>query len=193
MQLDLSLGNFPIRQQLLLLALLILGGFFFFFAYIKPLRITRDNQQHQIAALQLEVQQGKGHRKRLPALRDQLRQQRRGLQHFQQILPNKKETAQLMDHLQHLAVESRLQVKSFSPQQTVSHGFYAAWPIIISLEGNYHNLGHFLELVANNPRLVSVGDLTISALEGETNRDRTIVATCTAKAFMLEASSGSPP
>lgn len=191
MQLDLSLQNFPIRARLLFV-FLILGGVFSFFSYIKPLGTTREDQRHQIGALQLQVRQGQEHKKQLRALRNQLSQQRQRLQHLQRILPAKKETARMVDRLQHLAVESGLQIKSFSPQKTVLHDFYSAWPILVSLEGSYHNLGRFLELVANNLELVGIGDLTISALEDDTHRDGTIVATCTAEVFMLASTSDSP-
>jgi type IV pilus assembly protein PilO len=42
------------------------------------------------------------------------------------------------------------------------HDFYAEVPISISLEGSYHDIGKFFDLMARLPRIVNMGSLSVS-------------------------------
>ena len=65
------------------------------------------------------------------------------LDELKQILPDEKETAEIVRRVEQLAVESDLSIRSFTPQATVAYEFYEDWPIRMSLEGSYNNLGLF--------------------------------------------------
>jgi type IV pilus assembly protein PilO len=40
---------------------------------------------------------------------------------------------------------------------------HAEWPIGLELEGTYHDLGAFLERVSKFPRIITVGNIKITA------------------------------
>ena len=61
---------------------------------------------------------------------------------------------------------------------------HAEWPIGLKLEGNYHDLGAFLERVSKFPRIINVGALHIAARENQTSQT-TVTAECTAMTFVL--------
>lgn len=180
----LNLGG-NLRQQALLLALIIGGGGYFFYSYyIAPLRIQIQTQENRMRKLRQEVQQGLEIEKRLPEYKSHIAEQRQLLANFRNTLPSEKETPELMRQIQKMARDNQLDIRSFKSQGTIKRDFYVDWPINIWVEGNYHNLATFFQSVGELARLVNISDLAIRAVEGGTNRERTITATCTATTFV---------
>ena len=121
---------------------------------------------------------------RLPQFEADVEKLQAELDELQQVLPDEKETAEIVRRVEQLAVESDLSIRSFTPQATVSYEFYEDWPIRMSLEGSYNNLGLFFQRVANFQRIINVDNIEIRAISGE-DPDRTISATCTATTFVF--------
>ena len=90
-----------------------------------------------------------------------------------------------MRHIQNMAATNQLQIRSFKSQETIKRDFYVDWPINIWVEGSYQNLATFFQSVGELTRLVNISNLVIRAVEGGTNRERTITATCTATTFVF--------
>ena len=181
-----SISSLPQRTQLLLFTLLIFGfGFVFYYFYIQPVYSEVQALQAEIDALQVEVQKGQIVLTRLPEFKETIRRQEEKLASLRQILPEEKETAEIIRKIQELAVESNLRIKSFTPQKTVRNDFYDDWPILIAIEGNYDNLGVFFERVGQFTRIINVDNISITTLEKNTARNRTIGATCTATTFVF--------
>lgn len=176
-------GN--LRQQALLLVIILGGGSYLFYSYyISPLQLQIQSQQNRIRKLRQEVRQGQEIEKRIPEFQAQIKAQRQQLANFRSTLPSEKETPELMRQIQKMARVNQLDIRSFKSQETVKRDFYVDWPINIWVEGNYHNLATFFQSVGELARLVNISDLAIHAVEGGTNRDRTITATCTATTFV---------
>ena len=81
-------------------------------------------------------------------------------------------------------MESNLKIKSFIPQKTIRNDFYEDWPIVISMEGTYDNLGIFFERVGQFARIMNVDNITIAGHKNPGSR-KTIAATCTATTFVF--------
>ncbi len=64
----------------------------------------------------------------------------------------------LLRRVQTLATQSNLQVRGFRPQAITTKEMHAEWPIALQLEGNYHNLGLFLDRVSKFPRIINIGE-----------------------------------
>lgn len=185
MAMKLSLGDVPLRQQILLFAIVLLGGGYFFYNwYIQPVRVNLAELDGRIQSLEAEIQQVQLVEAQLPKFRREVQEQQERLAQFRATLPSEKETPQLMRSIQRLAVQNNLNIRSFTPQPTVQRDFYVDWPILIAMEGNYHNLASFFEKVGQIPRLVNISELTIRAIEEGESRNRTIGATCTATTFV---------
>ena len=45
---------------------------------------------------------------------------------------------------------------------------HAEWPIALQLEGNYHNLGLFLDRVSKFPRIINIGGMDVAAKDEPT-------------------------
>ena len=54
----------------------------------------------------------------------------------------------------------------FRPEKESPKDFYAELPISIEIRGSYHDLAQFISDVAALPRIVTVGDINVSAPGG---------------------------
>ncbi|MGH9340704.1 MAG: type 4a pilus biogenesis protein PilO [Acidobacteriota bacterium] len=182
----LSISRLPQRTQLVILTLIV-GAFCYLFysRYIQPLKSEVDALQTRIEALTVEVQRGQIVEARLPDFKQQVRQQEEKLARLRQILPEEKETAEIVRRIQELAVQSNLRIRSFTPQKTIRKDFYEDWPILIALEGNYDSLGTFFESVGQFTRIINVEGINIKSVEGKSSADRTLSAICTATTFVF--------
>jgi len=182
---SISISKLPQRTQLALLTLVMAGLCYVFYSfYIQPLKAEVDTLGSQLNDLKNEVQKGQIVYSRLPEFKKQVKAQEVKLATLRSILPERKQTAEIVSGLEQLARESRLRIKSFQPQGTVRKDFYEDWPILLSLEGNYDNLGTFFEKVSQFTRIINVENITIKKVE-EPSRSRTISATCTATTFVF--------
>jgi type IV pilus assembly protein PilO len=79
-------------------------------------------------------------------------------------LPNERETPPLYRSVSDAAYQAGLAVSLFQPREATIRDYYAEIPIVVSAEGNYHQIGAFFERVARLPRVVNVADLKMSGL-----------------------------
>jgi len=180
----LSISRLPQRTRLLLLTVVMAGLCYVFYDYyIQPLRTEVTRLSSQVNELTNEVQKGHIVYSRLREFKKQVEEQEIKLATLRSILPERKQTAEIVSGLELLARESRLKIKSFQPQGTVRKDFYEDWPILLSLEGNYNNLGLFFEKVSQYTRIINVDNITIKKVD-QPSRNRTISATCTATTFV---------
>ena len=76
-------------------------------------------------------------------------------------LPNKKELEVLLTDISNLGKTSGVEIKSFRRKNEVIYDFYAEVPIDIKLEGGYHDIARFFDLLSRLPRIVNMGSLSI--------------------------------
>jgi type IV pilus assembly protein PilO len=74
-------------------------------------------------------------------------------------LPDDRELEVLLTDISNAGKKSGIEIKSFKRMGEVEHGFYAEVPIAIELEGGYHDIARFFEMVARLPRIVNMGSL----------------------------------
>jgi type IV pilus assembly protein PilO len=178
-------ANLSVRTQLFMIGLLlIVVGYGFYTYFVSPKREQAAKLNSEITALTSEVQKGLIVEARLPQFKQEIARQKEYLKNLRNILPEEKETADIVRRVQQLAVESNLRIKSFTPQQTVPRDFYEDWPILISVEGSYDNLGAFFEKIGKFTRIINVENISIKALESP-SPERTLSATCTATTFVF--------
>ncbi len=83
-------------------------------------------------------------------------------------LPNKKQLEVLLTDISNLGKKVGIEIKSFRRQEEVVRGFYAEVPIAITIEGTYHDIARFFDLMARLPRIVNMGALTMSVVKENT-------------------------
>ena len=76
-------------------------------------------------------------------------------------LPNEKQLEVLLTDISSLGTTAGVEIRSFQRQKEVIHDFYASVPIAIELDGEYHDIGKFFELLSQLKRIVNMGSLKI--------------------------------
>ncbi len=181
----LDLGKTSLSVQIvifLVLAAALYGGYWYFFHTGYQEQIAQ--KQAEKKSLQDEVEKGKVTAARLPEFRREVERREATLQALSRILPSTKEVDDLLRKVQQMAAESSLDVLRFKPEATQPRDFYAAWPISLELDGNYHNLAYFFDRLSKLSRIVNVSELKINANKQPT-MSSTIRATCTATTFVF--------
>ena len=77
-------------------------------------------------------------------------------------LPNEKQLEVLLTDISNLGKTAGVEIHSFQRKEEVLHDFYAEVPISIQIEGEYHDIGKFFELLSKLKRIVNMGSLKIS-------------------------------
>ena len=179
-----KIADLPQQQQIMLAVVatgLLLGGWYY---GVTPLTGEVEGMKAGNLQLTADIETAQVTVARLPQFQDEVQQQELELEEKRKKLPDEKETAEIVRQIQQLAENSNLDLKSFTPQPTVRYEFYEDWPIRMSIEGSYRNLGLFFQEVAQFERLINITDIEISTL-GTTIEGRTISATCTATTFVF--------
>ena len=132
---------------------------------------------------QAEIRKGQAAEQRLPELEREIAVKRQQLTDLEQILPNDRETGDLLRYVKNLGDQSNLKLKSFAPGGLRPAEFYQEFPIEMQVEGRYHDLGIFLDRVSKYSRIINVDNLRISSAKKE--RGRTIQASLTATTFVF--------
>ena len=173
------------QQQQIMLAVLAVGALFAGWYYgISPAAVEVEGLKASNQTLTTEIESAQVTAARLPQFQEEVAVQEQELQAKRAKLPDEKETAEIVRQVQQLAEDSNLDLKNFTPQSTITYDFYEDWPIRMSIEGSYRNLGLFFQKVAQFERLINVSDIEITTL-GTTEEGRTISATCTATTFVF--------
>ena len=74
-------------------------------------------------------------------------------------LPNENEIEVLLTDISNLGKTAGIEMKSFQRKQEIVHGFYAEVPIDIEIEGQYHDVARFFDMLAGLPRIVNMGSI----------------------------------
>ncbi len=76
-------------------------------------------------------------------------------------LPSSTEVPGLLDDIDEKGVQSRLTIKSITPQSERATEYYVELPIKIVVDGGYHEFGTFVSGIAGMPRIVTLHDFSI--------------------------------
>ena len=161
-----------------------LGYFCFWYFFYTKMQDEIEKKNTQRQELSDEVEKGKVTAARLPEFQREVERREATLQALSRILPSSKEVDDLLRKVQQMAAESSLDVLRFKPEATQPREFYAAWPISLELDGNYHNLAYFFDRLSKLSRIVNVSNLKIGASKDPTVSS-TIQASCTATTFVF--------
>ena len=174
----------PKNQQWIagvVVAILLAGGFYYF--WYADQAIERDRLVGVLTGLNADIAKLNFVRDNIKTLEKEVEQLSLRLDQLRRILPPAKETPDLMKRLQALASQANLKIRSFTPGPTTQKDFYQEWPIEISVDGTYPNLGIFFERVGRLPRIVNIGNLRTAAAAKQTF-NQTISAQYTATTYV---------
>jgi type IV pilus assembly protein PilO len=185
MAINVSLSKLPWYGQIgafVALSAAAAGAFWNFYA--RDAQTSIDERQGQLVKLRQEIDRGLATAKRLPEFRREVASLEAQLERLRNVLPEEQDVADLLRRVQAMATQSNLAILGFAPKPVAKKQLHAEWPIGLKLEGNYHDLGAFLERVSKFPRIINVGDIKIETKNTQT-AGSTITAECTAMTFVL--------
>jgi type IV pilus assembly protein PilO len=153
-------------------------GWYFF---ISGLNEQIAIKQQQLDALKVEIQRGQAVEQKHQEYQTQNKQLLSKLTTLKIILPEAKQTDELLRQVQESALGSNLSIKRFQPLPVVGKDFFSEWPINLDVEGGYHSLAIFFDKLSKFSRIVNVSDLKI--LENKKGNSA-VSATCVATTFV---------
>jgi type IV pilus assembly protein PilO len=159
-----SLAKLPWYGQIgvfVALSAIVVGVFYY---YVEtPQQQAMAVRQGELEAIRARVANGQAMARRLPEFRKEIAELEARLEVLKPILPTDRDAGDLLRRVQTLAVQSNLTILGFRPQAITLNDIHAEWPISLQLEGNYHNLGVFLDRVSKFPRIINIGGMTLAA------------------------------
>jgi type IV pilus assembly protein PilO len=184
MAMNLSLSKLPWYGQMAAFAGLSLAGAGVFWNfYAVPTRAAIDARRQELSTIRAELDKGLATARRLPQFRQDVAKLEVDLERLRAVLPEEKDVADLLRRIQGMATQSNLTIRGFTPRAVATKQMHAEWPIGLQLEGNYHDLGGFLERISKFPRIINVNEISIKSREQQ--GAATISAECTATTFVL--------
>ena len=78
----------------------------------------------------------------------------------------------LMNRSGHVTETAGVEVKSFKRNEELQHDFYAEVPISIVIEGGYHDVARFFDLMSKLPRIVNMGSMTMKVASETADQTR---------------------
>jgi type IV pilus assembly protein PilO len=178
---NLSLSKLPWYAQIgamAAIALAMVGAFYYF--YERPQQAALAVQTKELSEIRARISRGQAMARQLPEFKKEIGTLEARLDSLKPILPDERDVGDLLRRVQTLATQSNLQVRGFRPLAITTKELHAEWPIALQLEGNYHNLGLFLDRVSKFPRIINIGSMQIATKEPPTaSSSMTINATAT--------------
>ena len=153
---------FMVVMSLLISILLLFGGWHFL---IQDQQRVLDLEQSREIELRRTFSSKKGMVVNLPAYQKQMSQIEDMLAVMVRQLPDSTEVPSLLVDITDGGTRRGLNFLVFDPQQEELGDFYAILPIRMEVTGSYHQLAGFISDLAQMPRVVTVGDMTITADE----------------------------
>ncbi len=151
---------FMVMISLLVSLLLLLGGWHFL---IKNQLRVLESERARETELRSAYSVKKGMVVNLPAYKAQMMDIEKMLAEMVRQLPDSTEVPSLLVDITEAGARRGLNFLVFDPQQEELGDFYAILPILMEVTGSYHQLAEFISDLAQMPRIVTVGDMTISA------------------------------
>ena len=162
----------------------LLGGVYYVF--MAPIQVEIDAQTTKLADLTTKVTNLERQRAVFEQFKKEVEALQVKLEELKQVLPQDRETDQILKQVQFSASGSGLRIQSGVSRPPVDHEVYTEYPLEMSVIGTYHSLGEFLEKIRRLDRIVNIDRLKIEsrASEGEASYTASIGANYEAKTYV---------
>lgn len=134
----------------------------YYFGVYQDSRLALDRLRAQELELQRKLSEVRSVASNIAAFEDEITELEAKLSKALRQLPNQKQLEVLLTDISNLAKNSGVEIKSFKRNDEVVHDFYAEVPISLVLEGGYHDVAQFFDMVSKLPRIVNMGAINMS-------------------------------
>lgn len=172
------------KNILILTAIVLISCGIFYYYYTVPVKSELAAVEAEIELLDIKVAAAQQYIGKLTRLKEEVTAINQQLAELQGMLPGRRETSAVIRQTHQMAIDSGLRLTGFTPGASVEHDYYEAWPIQLTMEGSFHELGLFFEKTGNFSRIISIDDLEIQGITENPRPDKTIRATCKANTYV---------
>jgi type IV pilus assembly protein PilO len=131
--------------------------------FIDPMQAQIQNRQGTLRQLEDELIQKQSIANNLAQFRHEKEILERRLAQALTELPNEANIDDLIRSLSEIGGKSGLTINSIDPQPEQRQSFYASIPIVMSVTGNYHEIGVFLDSLSKLARIVNVTNIKMGS------------------------------
>ncbi len=157
-------------------------GAFYFFSVYQDKSVELGALRGQELELQRKLSEVRSVAANIDAFEVEITDLQKQLKVALRQLPNKQELEVLLTDISNLGKKAGIEMKSFKRNNESNNGFYAEVPVSLALEGEYHDVAKFFELISKLPRIVNMGGITIGV--ARESQDATVLkVTGTATTF----------
>jgi Tfp pilus assembly protein PilO len=169
-------------QRFAILGVALIALFFFFFYKPKSAQLKSVREER----VKVEEEVGRLHAKKvaLDKIEAETVTLNKTLKELEAVIPQKKETSDILSNLHQLATSSRLNIDKFIPKGEIDKDYYYEWQLSIEITGNFHNLATFFDRLSRFHRLFTVDSFAIKALPAQSEAS-TISAAFIAKTYIF--------
>lgn len=156
------LGKVPKTIRLAVVSgfLIAIAGAYWHFSY-RPIEAQRNELVLKAQELQRNLNNARAVAANIPAVESEISGMERDLELALKQLPNRKQFEDLLQDISTAGKKVGVAIKSIDRDTEVPRDFYAEVPFQLEIEGTYHDLARFFEMVASLPRIVNIGSLEI--------------------------------
>lgn len=160
-----------IRLAVVCLVLVGVGAAYWFFSY-APIGEQRQELALRSQELQRNLNNARTVAANVPEFEAEVTGLERDLQLALKQLPNRKQFEDLLRDISTAGKKVGVTIKTIDRDKEIPRQFYAEVPFKLEIEGSYHDLARFFEMVANLPRIVNVGGLKLEVASENTQATR---------------------
>jgi type IV pilus assembly protein PilO len=157
--------------------------------YVSEVEADLALKQTHLTSLTTDITKGVATAARVGEFQAEVTNLEHRLDSLKNVLPEQKDVADILRRLQGLATQSNLTLLRFTPAAQKQLPLYAEVPYRITAQGTYHNLGLFFDRVSKFPRIINIGDISVTASPRQ-DPNSTIIADLTATTFVLQDAGG---
>lgn len=192
----------PIWVQVLIFVLLAVGlavaAKFVPGSPLKDKEAELEQKTQQADALNREVQQLRAYELRRGDLKSEIDALNKQLEILRTIVPEEKEVDEFIRILQGEAASAGVAIRRLTARPTAPRDYYVELPFEIEADGPYYGVQDFFARLGRVPRVINVGDLTLTGIEAAkgkkypTRPGTTVTGTFTATTFFTKGAEGPP-
>ncbi len=160
--------------------------------FVDPMQTQITQKQAQLRQLEDELIQKQSIANNLAQFKHEKEILERRLAQALTELPNEANVDDLIRSLAEIGTKSGLTINTIDPQGEQRQSFYASIPIVMSVTGNYHEIGVFLDSLSKLARIVNVTNIKMNG--AKVQNDKLVVnASYLATTFRFLPESNKPP
>lgn len=149
------------------------------FLFYMPKYETIANLEKELTKLDKELQTARSNAKDLKKFQQKMKDAEDQFRIVMKSLPEKEEIPSLLTSISDSGKDSGLEFLLFQPKGEVQKDFYAEIPVVMQVNGKFHNIAIFFDQVARLSRVVNIRDISMKPAKGNLS----LTTSCTAVTY----------